>query len=358
MKIIGLKAALAILGMVLLISCASYRESLTTNERVMLGLLLESTDGTYWGMAGTALAERAQTAGFEVLVRTAEGGGSEVRERQARELVRAGASLLVAVPSTSEEAAPPPDRLLALPVPVIACGGPIPGFELSLVVASDPEAAGYLQVRTVRERMTGGGMVLFGGPEDDSGASLLREGQLRALAEWEETRGEKTELAADLRLNPPGSSEGLLLLSDLLDRPAWGREAVGAVIAVDDEAAAVAAAAVGEKNLSERVLVAGRGTSLAACRRIIAGEQLLTLYTPPDELAASVVRSAIRLFRGMEPREIAESLGRAPGGMELEGREVPAVLLPPVLVTRSTMVETVILDGLYPIEAVYGAGGQ
>ncbi len=342
----------------LLYACASYRETLTTNERVVLGLLLESTDGTYWGMAGAALIERAGAAGFEVLARTAAGGGGEVRERQARELVQAGASLLVAIPSTGESSDSPPARLPSLPVPVIACGGPIPGFELSLVVASDPEEAGYLQARTVRERMTGGGMVLLGGPEDDSGASLLREGQLRALAEWEETRGEKTELAADLRLNSPGAGDSRLALSDLLDRSVRGRKAVGAVIAFDDEAAAGAAAAVGEKNLSGRVLIAGRGASLAACRRIIAGEQLLTLYTPPGELAAAAVRSAIRLFRGMEPGEIAESLGRAPGGFEPEGREVPVVLLPPVLVTRSTMVETVILDGLYTIDAIYGAAGQ
>ena len=80
----------------------------------------------------------------------------------------------------------------------------------------------------------------------------------------------------------------------------------------------------------------------------------MTVYTPPEALAEAAVRSAIRLFRGMEPGEIAGSLGLGDRRLEQNGREVPAVLLAPIPVTRATMIETVILDGLYPVEAVYG----
>ena len=339
----------------LLAACASSRERLTAGERVVLGLLLESTDGKPWGWEGAALLEKSRAAGFEVLVRTAEGGGREAQQRQARELIAAGADLLLAIPSAPDYSAPLPGERVSLPVPVIACGDLIPGVNIELFVGPDLEAAGYLQARTVRERIPGRGLVLLGGADNDPRAERLRSGQLRALAEWEELRGEKTGIAADLRLSPPTEEEARRRTEKLLARPVRAREAISAVIAFDDRLAAGAAAAVAEENLSGRILVAGRGAGLAASRRIIAGDQLLTVYIPPEELASAAVRAAIRLVRGMEPGEIAGSLGREERYLKHNGREVPAVLFPPVLVTRGTMIETVILDGLHPVEAVYGS---
>ncbi len=358
MKIIRCNWLPLFLAVLLLPACASSRERLSAGERVVLGLLLESTDGEPWGSEGAALLEKSRTAGFEVLVRTAEGGGREVQERQARELIAAGADLLLAIPSRPDYSAPLPRWERSLPVPVIACGELIPGVDAALFVGPDLDAAGYLQARKVRERIPGRGLVLLGGPEDDPRASRLRRGQLRALADWEELRGEEIGIVADLRLSPPTAEEARRRTEELLARPVRAREAISAIIAFDDRLAAGAAAAVAEEGLSGRIPVAGRGAGLAACRRIIAGDQLLTVYTPPEELASAAVRAAIRLVRGMEPAEIAGSLGREERSLEHNGREISAVLIPPVPVTRATMIETVILDGLHPVEAVYGKGAS
>lgn len=356
MKLFRLNWVSVLLGAFLLFACSSSREALAPGERVVLGLLLDTTDGGPWGREGAVLVEKAKAAGFEVLVRTASGGGREIQKGQVRELIEAGADLLVVIPSASESFDPSPARDQPLSIPVIAFGELIPGIDPVLFVGLDLEAAGYLQARTVRERMAGGGVILLGGPEDDPCADRLREGQLKAFAEWEKTREEETEIVADLRLDPPRAGSARLLTAELLGRPDRAKDEVGAILAFDDEVAAGAAAAVEVKKLSGEVPVAGRGASLPACRRIIEGSQLLTIYFPPEALARAAVRSAIRLFRGMVPGEIANSLGFEDRRLEQNGGEVPAVLLPPVAVTRATMIETVILDGLYPIEAVYGSG--
>ncbi len=339
---------------VFLFACASYRESLQPSERVVLGLLLESTDGTYWGQVGSALVEQARTAGFEVLVRPAGGREPGDLQRPVREMVRAGASLLVYMPGAGSYSDPVLVRGDLSPVPVIAGGGLIPGWQPSLYVGSDPEAAGYLQVRTVRGRIPGGGMVLLGGPEGDSVAAGLREGQLTALAEWEESRDDSAGFLVDLRLDLPSAAEAARVLRELLADPAREPGQVAAVLAFDDEVAAGVIDVLQEKGIAGKAAVAGRGASLAACRRIISGDQLLTVYLSPEDLASATVRSAIRLARGMVPGEVAQSLGREPRQMESGTGPVPAVLIDPVPVTRSTMIETVIIDGLYPIEAVYG----
>ncbi len=340
-------------GLLLLYACASSRETLDPGERVVLGLLLDTTEGGPWGSQGAALVEKAQSAGFEVLVRTATGEEGESAESRIRGLIRNGAQLLVTFPSALNHSVLIPDRGYSPTVPMIAGGELIPGLTPTLLVGPDLSAAGYLQAWAVREQIRGPGVVLLGGPEEDPGASRLRAGQLAAFTEWEEQRGGETGILADLRLGQPSAREARLRTEELPARPVRGGQGVSAIIAVDDEVAAGAAAAVREKSLTGRILVAGRGGTLAACRRIIAGEQLLTLYTPPEALVSATVSSAIRLFRGMEPEEIADSLGFKNQQLDHNGEKVSAVLLPPVLVTRATMVDTVILDGLYPAADVY-----
>lgn len=346
-----------LLGLFSLYACVSSRETLAPGERVVLGLLLDTTDGGPWGREGAALVEKAQAAGFEVLVRTATGGEGEIAESRIRGLIRNGAQLLVTFPSALNHSTLNPDRDYSPTVPMIACGELIPGLTPTLLVGPDLQAAGYLQAWAVREQIRGSGVVLLGGAEDDPGASRLRVGQLAAFTEWEEQRGGEIGILADLRLDEPSAREVRIRTEELLARPVRGGQGISAIIAFDDEVAAGAATAVREKNLTGRILVAGRGGSLAACRRIIGGEQLLTLYIPPEALVSATVSSAIRLFRGVEPEEIADSLGFKDQQLDHNGEKVSAVLLPPVLVTRATMVDTVILDGLYPAAEVYGGAG-
>jgi D-xylose transport system substrate-binding protein len=84
---------------------------------------------------------------------------------------------------------------------------------------------------------------------------------------------------------------------------------------------------------------------LAALQRVVGGTQSMTIYKPIRPLATKVAEAAIALARG----ETVATNGTVNNGM----KDVPSILLEPVVVDRTNMVETVIKDGFQKMEDVY-----
>jgi len=55
----------------------------------------------------------------------------------------------------------------------------------------------------------------------------------------------------------------------------------------------------------------------------------------------------------MKPEEVVRSLDYQERSVDNGYKEVPAILLEPVVVSRANMIETVVLDGRYPVEEIY-----
>ena len=81
--------------------------------------------------------------------------------------------------------------------------------------------------------------------------------------------------------------------------------------------------------------------------------QTVTVYTPSPRLAVATIRAAVRLAHGMKPDAVIRSLDYQERSVDNGYKEVPAILLEPVVVNRANMIETVVLDGRYPVEEIY-----
>jgi D-xylose transport system substrate-binding protein len=121
---------------------------------------------------------------------------------------------------------------------------------------------------------------------------------------------------------------------------------IDAILASNDGTAGGAIQALIEEGLSGKVLVTGQDADLAACQRIVAGSQTMTVYKPLTRLAKSAAELAVKLARRQPLIARAETdNGRI---------RVPSVLLDIVAVTRDNMRETVIADGFRKEAEVYG----
>ncbi len=85
--------------------------------------------------------------------------------------------------------------------------------------------------------------------------------------------------------------------------------------------------------------VTGLGGGVAALQRILAEEQALTVYFSYHDIATKGADLAVQVLRGQKPTEVKTTVANA-------GRNVPALLVPPVLVKKSTIESTVLADGL------------
>jgi D-xylose transport system substrate-binding protein len=120
---------------------------------------------------------------------------------------------------------------------------------------------------------------------------------------------------------------------------------VVAVVASNDGTAGGVVQALSGQGLDGRVLVSGQDADLAGLQRVVAGTQTMTVYKPIKPLATRVAEASVALARG----ETVPTNGTVNNGM----KDVPSILLEPVVVDRSNMVDTVIKDGFQKLEDIY-----
>ena len=121
---------------------------------------------------------------------------------------------------------------------------------------------------------------------------------------------------------------------------------IDGVLAANDGTAGGAIQALIEEGLAGKVLVTGQDAELAACQRIVAGTQAMTIYKPLKNLATQAAELAVKLAK-RQPVIARASVNN--------GKiDVPSVLLNVVAVTKENLDETVIKDSFHSREKVYG----
>jgi D-xylose transport system substrate-binding protein len=112
------------------------------------------------------------------------------------------------------------------------------------------------------------------------------------------------------------------------------------VYAANDGTAGGAITALKAGGVNPLPPVTGQDAELAAIQRIIAGDQAMTIYKAIKPEAEDAAKAAIALANGEKPSASAEKDG------------VPATLLEPVVVTKDTVMTTIVADKFYTVEDI------
>jgi D-xylose transport system substrate-binding protein len=121
-----------------------------------------------------------------------------------------------------------------------------------------------------------------------------------------------------------------------------GRANIAGVYAADDAVAGGAIAAMKDAGFTKLPPVTGANADADALQRILAGDQLMTVYSSIKSQADTAAALAIAAATGKNPSGTPE-----PTKVDNGTRKVKAVLLPPASVTRNTLKDTVFKDGTY-----------
>jgi D-xylose transport system substrate-binding protein len=118
---------------------------------------------------------------------------------------------------------------------------------------------------------------------------------------------------------------------------------IDAIVVSNDGTAGGAIQALAEQKLAGKIIVSGQDADLAACQRLLAGTQAMTVYKPIRPLAETAAEVAIKMLKG-EP--IPEANRTVNNGKI----DVPSILLEPIAVDKNNLYETVIKDGFHKLE--------
>jgi D-xylose transport system substrate-binding protein len=306
---------------------------------IRIGFSMDSLIVERWQRDRDLFVQRANELGAEVMVQSANGNDA-VQVRQAENLLTQGVDVLVIVPHNSEIAASIVDSAKRENIPVVAYDRMIRDSDVDFYISFDGIKVGAMQAQYLVERAPKGNYVLIGGSPTDNNAQLFREGQMSVLKPAID-RGD-IKIVADQWARDWLPSEALRHTESALTQ---SRNDVVAVVASNDSTAGGVVQALQEQRLSGKVLVSGQDGELAACQRIVAGTQSMTVYKPIAPLARRAAEVAVALAKHAP----VEANAKVNNG----SKDVPSFLLNPVVVDKSNIAATVIRDGFLRAEDVY-----
>ena len=307
-------------------------------NRLKIGFLMDSLKIERWQTDLDKFQKRASELGAEVLIETAE-GDDELQLQQAQKLLNAGVKSLVLVPHDSEKAMRIVAAAKAKQVPLLCYERLVRDPNVSFFVGVDASAIGVLQASSLTKIAPKGNYVLIAGSPTDLNAKILRDAQWRVLKPLVDHGDVK--VISDTWSKDWNPTEAYAHMSEAIES---AKGDITAVIASNDGTAGGAIQALAEHHLAGKALVSGQDADLAAIIRILDGTQTMTVYKPLGSQAKLAAEAAVALAKG-EPVKSAVSF-------TVGNKAIPSILLPPVVVTRDNVKETVIKDGFQNLETI------
>ncbi len=266
------------------------------------------------------------------------------QQNQAEAALTNGAKVLVLDPVDSASAASIVARAKQSQVPVISYDRLILNADLDYHIAFEVEPIGKLQAQTLLDKLKADGkangtIVLIHGAPTDHNSKLLKDGAYSVL------KGSGLVVGAEYDTPDWSPDKAQQQMEQALT--ALGKDTIAGVYAANDGTGGGAISALKAAGVSPLPPVTGQDAELAAIQRIIAGEQFMTIYKALKQEAEVAAEFAVALARGEAP-----PAGKVTGKLQNGKKEVPAVLLAPVAVTKENVKSTVIADGFWTAEQI------
>jgi D-xylose transport system substrate-binding protein len=353
MKKISFLSCVLFSGLILLIplSGCGKKNNLDSNG-IKVGLLMDTYDLNRWKRDADFFTNKSDSLGMQVLRAVAD-GDQDRQNKQADDFLTQGANVLVVISQNLKTSGRIVRSAHEKHIPVIAYDRLILDSDVDVYITFDNEKVGYLQAKGILEKVPTGNYILLGGAASDNNAKLVRDGQLRAINEYEMKTGKKINILADPFLDNWDRDEARRKISNLLTKFKAEGKKVDAIIASNDATAGGVVAALMAEHEASRVAVSGQDAELSACQRIVEGTQTVTVYKPVKQLATVSAEVAFDLAKKEKPEDIIKSMGFTVNYLDNGFKKVPTILLDPVFVTKDNMYQTVVKDGWQTLDRVY-----
>ncbi|MGW1749623.1 sugar ABC transporter substrate-binding protein [Streptomyces sp. NPDC002092] len=226
-------------------------------------------------------------------------------------------------------------------VPVVAydrlAEGPVSGY-----VTFDGAQVGRLQGEALLKAMDGrvksSEVVMLNGDPTSPNAAWFRKGALSVLAG-------KVSIGRSYDVQGWSTDDAHAQMSAAV--AALGPDRIGGVLAANDAIAAGAVSALKSAGVRPLPPVTGQDADLDAVRRIVVGEQYMTVYKPFRAEADAAAAMAVALGRGDDLSKVATTTTDSP-----TTSRIPSVLLTPRAVTARSIEQTLVKDGVYTVDQI------
>jgi D-xylose transport system substrate-binding protein len=260
------------------------------------------------------------------------------QQQQAEAAITNGAKVIVISAVDVKSAAAIVERAKQSDVAVIAYGRLIPDADIDYYVSIDPFKVGQQQAQVQMDAIEQDGgssprVVMINGAPTDSNAKPYKDGATQVLKQ----RGAEIVKSYDTPDWTPSKAQQEMEQTIT----ALGNDGFDAVYVANDGMAGGAIAALKNAQIDPASrFVTGQDAELAGIQRILAGEQLMTVYQPIIDIAETSAELAVPIAQGEEP-----PADLAKDKVDNGAKQVPSVLLDTIAIQPDNIQSTVVKEG-------------
>jgi D-xylose transport system substrate-binding protein len=289
-------------------------------------LLPDSKSSVRWETVDRPFLKQAfDAAGVESEIQNAEGDKS-TQQQQAEQAITNGAKVLLLVNLDSGSGAAIAANAKSQGVKVIDYDRLTLKGDSDYYVSFDNEKVGQLQGQGLVDCLGDkkAAVAVLNGSPTDNNATLFKKGYDSVINPKFES-GDWTEVA-DQSVPDWDNQKALTIFEQMLQK---ADNKVDGVLAANDGLGNAAISALKQRKLPQ-VPVTGQDATLQGIQNIVNGDQCMTVYKAIKKEADAAAKLAIALSKGETPTEATAKVNN-------ETKDVPAVLLEPVAVTKDNI---------------------
>jgi len=303
-----------------------------------VGFLFSTLDSKRWYKEKEYFEEKIKEYGGTVLVKIADRDDLK-QYQQALELIAEGVDIIAISVANANTATAIIRDAHKSGIKVIAYDRFIKNCELDFFITFDGEKVGELLAEFMINKVPQGNYVLLNGDIKDENAIIFQKGVFKILQPYIDSK--KINLVYSgymedwLGINAAFYTDKIFEFSNV---------EINAIISTYDGLSDGIASVLKERNLTYKIPITGQDAEVAACNRIMNGEQAMTIYKPGKALAYKCAEIVIQLLKN----EKIEGLKYINNGRI----DVPSVVLEPIAVDKSNMESTVVADDFLSMDEI------
>lgn len=309
-------------------------------EDVKIGVSFGVGPAARWPQEKVYMEERAKELGISLEARL-NTTDEPTQIEDCKQLIDSGIDVLILIPRDASNVGDIINYAKSKNVKVISYARVILDEKYDLFVGYDSGRVGQAMGQFLAELVVDGDYILLQGDPADNNAKLLYEGAMRFI---EPIEGD-INILLDAAVPGWSPDEAKQMVLDAVK--ANGNK-IDAILAPNDKIAGACVEALKELGIDPgTVAITGMDAELDAVKRILAGEQSMTVYMDLKELAITAVDQAYNMAMGKDIEVNASFDNGSDGGVD-------SSLITGQLVTKENIDKLLIDSGYFAKEEVYG----
>lgn len=313
--------------------------TLLSQDSLNIGFSIGDFHVERWQKDKTYFVHSANQLGARVFCEYAY-GDKKKQVAQVKKLIELGIKVIVIIPTDSHAFKEVVELGKSKGVKFISYDRLMMNTDVDYYISFDNKKVGELQAKFALEQKPKGNYVLLAGPTKDNNAVLFLEGQLKALKPSVDNGN--INILLNKHLSEWSSMDSFLEMQKFFED---SDKKIDAVIASNDLIANGVIMAYNMYKDNMDIVLTGQDATVEAVKNIFLENQSMTIYKPVMNLAKEAALISVSMIKG---KKIETQLK-----VNNKLKDVPSILLKPIVVTKDNIEETVISDGYYTESEVY-----